>query len=304
MCLIGRWTAGGPPRPQIPLLTLSVHCGRASKRSFRPSQLKAEGLASQVYRAAYRPVGAAGKCRFRPLRRSLWPERRRPGPWFVTCTARTCYALTLVRRPRDGDPPPPRAFPSIPSSRSRFPIVVELLAEESVSAESALDGAGISPEALRSPKARVSDQPGRGKCYRIALSGSQSGTLQFAYHAGLRGHHLSSYGLYGFAMLSSPSFSPDPGLSRCDTIGFATPLADLSVEQRTLVGRGGRYTPWLIHSSIQNLYRFLVDMYCGILHIASPRLSGGRPSHPGRYSQSPTAPLRMQMTIRRRSDVR
>ena len=138
-------------------------------------------------------------------------------------------------------------------------IVVELLAEEGVSAESALDGTGISPEALRSPKARVSISQ-VVECYRNALGLGRD--AQFAYHAGLR-FHLSSYGLYGFAMLSSPSFR--------ETLAFAvryhrlaTPLADLSVGEDA--GRAWWSIDPLAHPLVDtNLYRFLVDMYCGIL---------------------------------------
>jgi AraC-like DNA-binding protein len=138
-------------------------------------------------------------------------------------------------------------------------IVVERLAEEGVRVDLALAGVGIAPEDLQSSQSRVSITQVL-ECYRNALPLTRD--PQFAYHAGLR-FHLSSYGLYGFAMLSSPSFR--------ETLAFAvryhrlaTPLGDLSV------GEDADRAWWsmapLAHPLVDtDLYRFLVDLHCGIL---------------------------------------
>lgn len=154
----------------------------------------------------------------------------------------------------------PTPSPSVPV----YPIVkvltvVEALAEEGVSAECALAGTGISPDALQSPQARVSITQVL-ECWRNALR--LSGDLQFAFHTGLR-FHLASYGLYGFAMLSSPSFRETLSFA-VRYHGLATPLSDLSV------GEDDDRAWWsmvpLAHPLVDTaLYRFIVEMQCGIL---------------------------------------
>jgi AraC-like DNA-binding protein len=137
--------------------------------------------------------------------------------------------------------------------------VVEALIGEGLSAEQALAGTGISPDAVESPKSRVSITQVL-ECYRNALRLSRD--PQFAFRTGLR-FHLSSYGLYGFAMLSSPSFR--------ETLSFAvryhklaTPLSDLSVGEDS--GRAWWSMVPLAHPLVDvALYRFIVEMQCGIL---------------------------------------
>ena len=138
-------------------------------------------------------------------------------------------------------------------------IIVEFLAEEGVAVERALAGTEISPDALHSPQSRVSITQVI-ECYRNALRLTRD--AQFAYHAGLR-FHLSTYGLYGFAMLSSPNFR--------ETLAFAvryhrlaTPLTEISV------GEDADRAWWTIvplaHPLVDiGLYRFIVDLHCGIL---------------------------------------
>ena len=138
-------------------------------------------------------------------------------------------------------------------------IIVGRLADEGVSLERALAGTGLSPEALQSAQSRVSINQVIACCHN-ALSLARD--PQFAYHAGLR-FHLSGYGLYGFAMLSSPNFR--------DTLAFtvryhrlATPLADLAVGEDA--GRAWWSIVPVAHPLVDSdLYRFLVDLHCGIL---------------------------------------
>ena len=138
-------------------------------------------------------------------------------------------------------------------------MIVGLLAEEGIGVERALAGTGIPPEALYSPKARVSITQVIA-CYRNAMRPSRD--PQFAYQAGLK-FHLSTYGLYGFAMLSSPDFR--------DTLRFAvryhrlaTPLSEIST------GEDGDRAWWdfvpLAHPLVDvDLYRFMVELHFGTL---------------------------------------
>jgi AraC-like DNA-binding protein len=137
--------------------------------------------------------------------------------------------------------------------------VVGALAEVGVSVERALAGTGISADDLHSPKSRVSITQVL-ECYRNAVRLMRDPF--FAFRTGLR-FHLSTYGLYGFAMLSSPSYR--------ETLTFAvryhklaTPLSDLAV------GEDGDRAWWsmvpLAHPLVDMaLYRFIVEMQCGIL---------------------------------------
>jgi AraC-like DNA-binding protein len=137
--------------------------------------------------------------------------------------------------------------------------IVRLLAEEGIGVERALAGTGISPDDLHSPQARVSITQVIA-CYRNAMRPSRD--REFAHRAGLR-FHLSTYGLYGFAMLSSPDFR--------DTLRFAvryhrlaTPISEIST------GEAGNRAWWdfvpLAHPLIDvDLYRFMVELHFGTL---------------------------------------
>jgi AraC-like DNA-binding protein len=138
-------------------------------------------------------------------------------------------------------------------------LIVGLLAEEGIGVERALADTGISPDDLHSPQSRVSITQVIA-CYRNAMRLSRD--REFAYHAGLR-FHLSTYGLYGFAMLSSPDFR--------DTLRFAvryhrlaTPVSEIST------GEEGDRAWWdvvpLAHPLIDvDLYRFMVELHFGTL---------------------------------------
>jgi|SRR5579859_1116290 len=138
-------------------------------------------------------------------------------------------------------------------------MIVEVLAEEGIAVERALAGTGISPDDLHSPKARVSLTQVIS-CYGNAVRLSRD--PQFAYHAGLR-FHLSTYGLYGFAMLSSPDYR--------DTLRFAvryhrlaTPLSEISTGEDA--GRAWWDIVPLAHPLVElDLYRFIVERHFGTL---------------------------------------
>src|SRR5260370_4519035 len=81
-------------------------------------------------------------------------------------------------------------------------MVVESLRDEGVSAKEALAGIHISEAQLGSPAVRVSANQVI-ESYRNAIRLSRN--PHFAYLTGLR-FHVSTYGMYGFAMLSSTDF--------------------------------------------------------------------------------------------------
>jgi AraC-like DNA-binding protein len=80
--------------------------------------------------------------------------------------------------------------------------IVDAIEAEGVASLEALDGVHLSPPQLRSPETRISLSQVI-QCYRNASQ--LSADPFFAYHAGLR-FHVSTYGMYGFAILSSTDF--------------------------------------------------------------------------------------------------
>lgn len=79
--------------------------------------------------------------------------------------------------------------------------LVDLLVQEGISQTQALEGTHLSPSALREVATRVSPSQ-IAQLYRNAIR--LSGDVHFAFHAGEH-IHVSTYGLYGFAILSSNS---------------------------------------------------------------------------------------------------
>src|SRR5260370_41322555 len=84
----------------------------------------------------------------------------------------------------------------------KIAMVVESLRDEGVSPREALAGIHISETQLASPVVRVSANQ-VVESYRNAIRLSPN--PHFAYHTGLR-FHVSTYGMYGFAILSSTNF--------------------------------------------------------------------------------------------------
>jgi len=136
--------------------------------------------------------------------------------------------------------------------------IIGALAEEGISAEQALAGVRISKIALSSPATRVSLNQVI-ECYRNVVKLSHD--PHFAYHAGLR-FHLSAYGMFGFAILSSMNYRET--MQFAETYQqLATPLTELHFKEQS--GRGvWKITP-MSHSRIDaDLYRFLIETQFGI----------------------------------------
>ena len=142
---------------------------------------------------------------------------------------------------------------------AKIAVVVDGLAAEGVSSVAALQGVGLSPDELRSPATLVSVTQ-VVVAYRNALRLSRD--PDFAFQSGLR-THVSSYGMYGFAILSSMDFR--------QTMRFAvryhplaTPLVKLHFAEE------GRWAVWTIdprpHPGVdERLYRFIVDVQLGTI---------------------------------------
>lgn len=142
--------------------------------------------------------------------------------------------------------------------------ILDVLREEGVPAEQALAGVGISERELSSPAARVSISQVI-ECYRSALELSRD--PYFAFHAGLR-FHLSTYGMYGFAMLASTDFRQTMRFAMAYH-QLATPLADVCFSEEN--GEGIWTVTPIAHPLIDaGLYRYIAELQCGI-HLSLQR---------------------------------
>ncbi len=136
--------------------------------------------------------------------------------------------------------------------------VVSALEAEGVDRGRALELVGLSDRDLASPSTHVSlNQVLR--CYRNATRLAPEPS--FAYRAGLR-FHVSNYGMYGFAILSSTNFRQTMRFAE-RYHQLATPLAAISFTEE------GDRAEWTIapmpHPDVDAaLYRFLVEQQFGI----------------------------------------
>ena len=142
---------------------------------------------------------------------------------------------------------------------AKIAVVVDGLAAEGVSSVAALRGVGLSPHELRSPTTLVSVTQ-VVIAYRNALRLSRD--QDFAFLSGLR-THVSSYGMYGFAILSSMDFRKTMQFA-VRYHSLATPLVKLRFAEE-----GGRAS-WTIeprpHPGIDaGLYRFIVEIQLGTI---------------------------------------
>jgi AraC-like DNA-binding protein len=139
----------------------------------------------------------------------------------------------------------------------KIAVVVNALQAEGIASAKALESVALSESDLISPATRVSlNQVIR--CYRNALQ--LSADPNFAYHTGLR-FHVSTYGMYGFAILSSMNFRRTMRFTE-RYHQLATPTAAVSFKER------GDRAEWIFvpvpHPEVEAaLYRFLVELQIG-----------------------------------------
>lgn len=136
--------------------------------------------------------------------------------------------------------------------------IVAALAAEGIPPPDALAGTGLSPPELGSPATRVSlDQVIR--CYRNA--GKLSSDPCFACHAGLR-FHVSTFGMYGFAILSSTDFR--------QAAHFAQQYRELATPDAEIVFREADESGFWIVNPVSlpavdaTIYRFIVELHFGL----------------------------------------
>ncbi len=159
-----------------------------------------------------------------------------------------------------------------------YPVVklatmVNCLVEEGIAASDVLRGTHLSETDLRSSAVRVSaNQIIQSYSNAIRLSPDP----HIAFKIGLR-FHVSTYGMYGFAILSSVNFRQTMSFA-VEYHELAAPLADISFGEE-----GGRAS-WTIapkpHPMVDAaLYRFITELQTGV-HIALHRDVMGRSFSP------------------------
>ena len=142
---------------------------------------------------------------------------------------------------------------------AKIAVVVDGLAAEGVSSAAALQGVGLSLDELRSPTTLVSVTQ-VVVAYRNSLRLGRD--PNFAFLSGMR-THVSSYGMYGFAILSSMDFR--------QTMQFAVRYHQLATPLVTLrFAEEARRAVWTIdprpHPTVDaRLYRFIVEIQLGII---------------------------------------
>jgi AraC-like DNA-binding protein len=141
----------------------------------------------------------------------------------------------------------------------KIDILVSSLEAEGIGADQALHLVNLTASELTSPTTRVSLNQ-TIQCCRNAIRLSTD--PYFAYHTGLK-FHLSTYGMYGFAMLSSTNFRQTMTLIEKYS-PLSTPIAEDTFEEE------GNQCAWAIVPDSQSpvdavLYKFTVELYFGIL---------------------------------------
>jgi Arabinose-binding domain of AraC transcription regulator, N-term len=178
----------------------------------------------------------------------------------------------------------------------KLAMVIDALAAERISVESALAGVGISRDATSSPATRVSLNQ-IIECYRNANKLTRD--PHFAYNAGLR-FHFTDYGMYGFAMISSTNYRRTMQFAM-QYHQLATPLAEIDLKEASGCGIW-TITP-MAHPRIDaSLYGFLLEMQFGITVSLHRDFMG--PSFAAQSSMSLTARRMTRQSIPRCLDVR
>lgn len=143
-------------------------------------------------------------------------------------------------------------------SVAKIATIVDLLADDGVPNEDALADLSLSPGQLRLPATKVSAAQVL-QSYRNAIKLSRD--ARFAYRAGSKSS-VSTYGIYGFAILSSPDFR--------ETMAFAmtyhqlaTPLMDIDFREE------GRTAVWIVtpapYLELDDvLYKFVVELQMAV----------------------------------------
>ena len=150
----------------------------------------------------------------------------------------------------------------------KIAVIVECLAEEGIGAADALAGAHLTLAQLHSPDTRVS----LSQVIRCCRNANRlSADPHFAWRAGLR-MHVSSYGMYGFGILSSVDFRQAARFAE-QYHELATPIADIRLreEEDCFVWT---VDPYALSPVDASLYRFVVELYFGSIVAISSDVMG------------------------------
>jgi AraC-like DNA-binding protein len=144
-------------------------------------------------------------------------------------------------------------------TQTKLAAIIDTVVAGGVSPAHALAGVGVSPAELLSPHTRVSVQQVLIACGN-AIRLSPDPSLAFRVGASM---HVSSFGMYGFAILSSADFRKT--MSFCERYHvLATPLVMLTFREERGVGIWS-IDP-IVHTPVNDpLYRFIVEMQVGII---------------------------------------
>jgi AraC-like DNA-binding protein len=146
----------------------------------------------------------------------------------------------------------------------KIAMVVESLKDEGVSPKEALAGIHISELQLASPAVRVSANQVM-QSYRNAIRLSRN--PHFAYRTGLR-FHVSTYGMYGFAILSSTDFRRTMAFA-VEYHQLAAPLVDVQILEQDKYA-AWTMTPYPYPQVDASLYKFMVELQAGV-HVSLHR---------------------------------
>src|SRR5260370_38436943 len=146
----------------------------------------------------------------------------------------------------------------------KIAMVVESLRDEGVSSREALAGIHISETPLASPAGRVSANQVM-ESYRNAIRLSPN--PHFGFHTGLR-FHVSNYGMYGFAILSSTDFRRTMAFA-VEYHQLAAPLVDVQFLEQD---KDAAWTmaPLPYPQVDAQLYKFIVELQAGV-HVSLHR---------------------------------
>jgi AraC-like DNA-binding protein len=140
----------------------------------------------------------------------------------------------------------------------KIALVVDALKAEGVSPRDSLAGIQLSEAQLRSPAVRVSPD-------QVIQSYSNAARIcrnpHFAFHLGLR-FHVSTYGMYGFAILSSTDFRQTMAIAM-KYHQLASPLVDIEFTEQAGVA-AWTMLPKSYPRIDAELYQFIVELQTGV----------------------------------------
>ena len=143
-------------------------------------------------------------------------------------------------------------------------MVVDALKDEGVSPKDALAGIRVSETQLGSPAVRISANEVI-QSYRNAIRLSRN--PHFAYQTGLR-FHVSTYGMYGFAILSSTDFRRTMAFA-VKYHQLAAPLVDVQFSEQDKIAVW-TMSPFPFPQVDAPLYKFIVELQAGV-HVSLHR---------------------------------